>query len=76
MNFSKFLAASIVVSMFCAAQMPRLNYVRTLRGTAQDTVAGIATDPNGNVYVAGTTFSNDFPTANAMQPSPRRQHDI
>jgi hypothetical protein len=50
--------------------MPRLNYVRTLRGTAQDTVAGIATDPNGNVYVAGTTFSNDFPTANAMQPSP------
>ena len=39
-----------------------------LGGTATDTVAGIALDPQLNIYLAGTTTSIDFPTtANAFQ---------
>jgi hypothetical protein len=32
---------------------------------------GIAVDRNGFVYVCGNTASADFPTVNALQPSPR-----
>lgn len=31
--------------------------------------SGIALDPSGNVYVVGLTFSSNFPTANALQPT-------
>lgn len=31
--------------------------------------SGIAVDPSGNVYVAGTTFSDGFPTINALFPT-------
>ena len=33
-----------------------------LGGSGDDQAAGIAVDPAGSVYVAGSTFSNDFPT--------------
>ena len=36
-----------------------------LGGTADDSVAGIANDSHGNLYVAGTTNSPDFPTTQA-----------
>jgi len=36
-----------------------------LGGNADDSVAGIACDSNGNLYVAGTTSSPDFPTTQA-----------
>jgi uncharacterized protein (TIGR03437 family) len=39
-----------------------------LGGAGQDYAAGVATDPQGNVYVAGLTYSPDFPvTPGAMQ---------
>jgi hypothetical protein len=34
-----------------------------------DTAFGIAVDPAGNVYVAGTADSDNFPTVNALQPT-------
>ena len=40
-----------------------------LGGHENDSSQGIAVDTSSNVYVAGDTFSNDFPTANAYQPS-------
>jgi Beta-propeller repeat len=39
-----------------------------LGGTLLDTATGLAVDDDGNVYVTGRTESEDFPTANAMQP--------
>lgn len=40
-----------------------------LGGSALDLVSGLALDPTGNVYVAGYTTSNDFPTKNPLQGS-------
>ena len=38
-----------------------------LGGTNDDAASGIAVDGNGNIYVAGSTFSTNFPTVNAFQ---------
>ncbi len=41
-----------------------------LGGNGDDHAQGIAVDSAGNVYVAGTTKSTNFPIANAFQPVP------
>ncbi len=38
-------------------------------GSGDDYASGIAVDNAGNSYVSGTTSSNDFPTANAINPA-------
>ncbi len=48
-----------------------LVYSTYLGGSRVDRAVGIALDGAGNAYVVGTTFSPDFPTANAMQPALR-----
>jgi len=49
-----------------------LVYATYLGGSQTELLAGVAVDSGtGDVYVAGTTFSNDFPTStNAFQTSP------
>lgn len=53
---------------------PVLNYSTYLGGSSLDgdsAVLGIAVDSTGNAFVAGTTFSNDFPTTNSgFNPGP------
>ncbi|HEX4484708.1 MAG TPA: SBBP repeat-containing protein [Terriglobales bacterium] len=44
-------------------------YATYLGGTGDDTFAGLAIDPDGNAYIAGTTTSNDFPTQSPLQAS-------
>ncbi len=44
-------------------------YTTFLGGSFSDGLGGIAVDVDGNVYLAGGTDSQDFPTANAIQPS-------
>jgi regulation of enolase protein 1 (concanavalin A-like superfamily) len=46
-----------------------LIYSTYFGGTGWDDAFGIAADPSGNAYVTGTTFSSDFPTVNAVQPT-------
>ncbi len=46
-----------------------LVYSTFLGGSAQDSVLGLALDSLGNVHVAGSTGSTDFPTVNPTQPT-------
>jgi len=46
-----------------------LVYSTYLGGTQVDTGYGIAVDSTGNAIVSGITFSNDYPVANAFQPT-------
>jgi hypothetical protein len=38
-------------------------------GSGHEEANGIALDPQGNIYIAGQTTSDDFPTKNAFQPT-------
>jgi hypothetical protein len=51
-----------------ATAQPVIRFATKLAGSGQDSVAGVATDAAGNVYIAGTTSSPDFPVVNAAQP--------
>jgi uncharacterized protein (TIGR03437 family) len=46
----------------------RLAFCTYLSGSSGDAVAGLAIDPNGDIYLTGVTISTDFPTtADAVQ---------
>jgi uncharacterized protein (TIGR03437 family) len=50
---------------------PALTWVTTLGGSGANQVAAAAADSNGNLYIAGTTTSLDFPvTSGAAQSAP------
>jgi hypothetical protein len=46
-----------------------LVYSSYLGGSGGDAASGIAVDGAGNAYLTGDTYSTDFPTANAFQPT-------
>src|SRR6266576_5953846 len=46
-----------------------ISYSSFLGGSGDDAGFAIGVDTAGNMYVAGYTFSSDFPTAGALQPS-------
>ena len=47
---------------------PVLTYATYLGGSLQERIHAVAIDASGSVVVAGETFSEDFPTADAAQP--------
>jgi hypothetical protein len=50
-------------------------YSSYLGGDSNDIGFDIAVDPSRNIYVAGRTFSSDFPTRNAYQASKKGGYD-
>ena len=46
---------------------PVLTYSTYLGGDAQERIHGVAADAQGNIVVVGETYSQDFPTVNALQ---------
>src|ERR1700683_4916245 len=47
-----------------------LLFTDTFAGKGVDTGTAIALDPSGNIYIAGTTTSDDFPLTKALQTQP------
>lgn len=52
-----------------AADGASLVYSSYLGGSSQDLSSGIALDPTGDILIAGSTYSQDFPVVNAFQPT-------
>lgn len=48
--------------------LPGYQLIEELDGSGMDTVAGLGTDAQGNVYISGSTSSPNFPVKNAVQP--------
>jgi hypothetical protein len=53
----------------------RLAYSTYLGGSVGDAARAIAVDASGAAYVAGSTYSEDFPTVNAFQATRRGSQD-
>jgi Beta-propeller repeat len=47
-----------------------------LGGSGDDRPSGIAEDTSGNVYLAGSTASSNFPTVNPLQPTNAGDYDL
>jgi uncharacterized protein (TIGR03437 family) len=48
----------------------KLLFTDTFAGKGADTGTAIALDPSGNIYIAGTTTSDDFPLSKPLQTQP------
>jgi hypothetical protein len=48
---------------------PTVTLVRFVGGSAGDSASAVAVDSAGNSYITGSTFSENFPVAGALQPS-------
>ena len=65
---SRFLLAVLFITSLSLAQtLPSLNWAQQLENSGVDTLTGIATDAQGNIYLAGSTLSPYFPVKNAFQ---------
>lgn len=54
---------------------PTIAYSTTLGGSAEDSAQAVAVDSAGSAYIAGNTFSSDFPTINAVQSNAKGTSD-
>jgi hypothetical protein len=55
---------------------PILAYSTYLGGSNIDSANGIAVAPDGTAFIAGGTFSTDFPTVHALQPNDGGPYDF
>jgi hypothetical protein len=72
-------ADSVPIDVFIAQLTPdgtALRYATYLGGIAVDISRGIVVDPQGQATVTGITFSPDFPTHNALQPTLGGSRDV
>ena len=61
------LAFFSILAAAGAQSPPAFRWILELDGSGFDKFAGLGTDAQGNVYVAGSTRSPDFPVKNAAQ---------
>src|SRR5580692_10944864 len=52
-----------------SSNAPTLQWFKTVSGSGTSTVAAAQSDGHGNLFIAGSTTSLDFPTLAAAQPN-------
>ncbi len=63
------IAAFAFVSIGFSQSLPSYQLIQEVDASGMDSVAGLGTDSQGNVYIAGSTSSPHFPVKNAVQPA-------
>ena len=63
------LVACAFGSLAFSQSLPTYQWVQEVDASGSDSLAGLGTDSQGNIYVAGTTASRSYPTKAAVQGS-------
>jgi uncharacterized protein (TIGR03437 family) len=63
------IAAFAFVSIGFSQGLPSYQLIQEVDASGMDSVAGLGTDAQGNVYIAGSTSSQHYPVKNAVQPA-------
>jgi uncharacterized protein (TIGR03437 family) len=63
------LVACALGSFGICQELPTYQWVKEVDASGTDSVAGLGTDSQGNIYVAGTTASRNYPTKAPVQGS-------
>jgi Beta-propeller repeat len=64
----RFILLLFAIVPFCSAQnFPAFRWIQEVDGSGLDQFTGMGTDAAGNIYIAGTTGSPNFPVKNAVQ---------
>lgn len=67
-TFFRVAFALLAFAPSCSAQhLPAFNWVEEVDGSGMDQFAGMGTDAQGNIYLAGSTTSPNFPVKAAVQ---------
>lgn len=61
------IALLALVPLVCAQTLPAFQWIVQVDGSGSDQLAGLGTDAQGNVYLAGTTQSPNFQVKSAVQ---------
>lgn len=61
------VAVCALASVALSQQLPSYQWVKEVDGSGADTFAGLGTDAQGNIYIAGSTLSSQFPVKSAVQ---------
>ena len=61
------LALGALLPFSFGQTFPAFRWVQQIDNSGVDTLAGIGTDALGNIYVAGSTRSPNFPVKSAVQ---------
>lgn len=69
MTLRLLIAACLFVLPAATQNLPAYQWTKEVDESGTDSLAGLGTDSQGNIYVAGSTLSRNFPVKNAVQGS-------
>ena len=61
------LFGMLLASLCYSQSVPAFQWIKEVDASGADQFAGLATDAQGNIYIAGSTASTNFPVKNAVQ---------